>query len=105
MKLKTVAYYLLFILLLFSSMGCNEDPVSPGFSIEDEINSNRPFDHINIFDGVTYIYSNSTGKNFTNAYAKNGYLIIEIDGAENTIYNLSLAKEILTNKGFVGLLY
>ena len=108
MRFKINFHYLLIFFLLFIFMGCKDNPISPEFSIEDEINSNRPFDHINIFDkNVTIIYSNDTetGIRFSDASTENGYLVIYRDDKGKEIYNLSTAKVIDTDKGYVGLSY
>ncbi len=106
MKSK-IFFYLPILLLLLFSVACSDDPVSPGFSIEDKINSNKPFERISIGipDSPNYYFEkNGDGHNIVNAYAENGFLVV-VSTNKEYYFNLSTAKNIETRKNYVGIQY
>ncbi len=109
MKTKKYLMILVSVISFFIITGCgNDNPVESRFSLEEQINVLRPLKVIGInytASGMKYSYGEGY-RPFTDAVAKNGYLIITFSDKQE-VYSLKGAKEveILSAEKTVTLIY
>ncbi len=110
MKSKYLNSLLLFLTLL-SLTGCFENPIEPDNSVEQRINSNRPFNEIVIYHSdYTYVFSKydeDAWNRIYNAFADDRYFIVITDGADKKTYyfNLYSIRKLETQKGIITISY
>lgn len=83
------------LLLSFTSCKKDEDPVSPVFSIEEQINAARPINHIaviNVNAGNWTFDRGGTATPLNDAYAESGYLVVQ--SSSTHYFNLSVARNV-----------
>ena len=86
------------VVSLTTLSGCGDDPVSPPFSVEVEINANLPYTGITVsIDGSDHVFTTSGGAGsspFESAIAERGLLILTMPDGNKTVFNLSTACSI-----------
>lgn len=77
-------------------VACNDDPTSPPFSIEEEINLNGPYDRITIYvNGTVRAYtSDGDGRHFWALRADDGLLVLEMSDGDTLVFNLTTADAV-----------
>ena len=82
--------------LLAPAVGCNDDPTSPPFSVEAEINLNSPYDRVTIHvDGTVRVDTGSdAGRHYYAVRAEDGLLVLEMSDGDTLVFNLTLACAI-----------
>ena len=96
MKLHHIGRIILFAATLVLVAGCDSDPVSPPFSLEDEINANRPYENIVVtIDLAQFYYTNGEdGGDFESAVAEDGLLVLTMANGDTEVFNLTTISTI-----------
>ncbi|MGE5679318.1 MAG: hypothetical protein ACM34K_00420 [Bacillota bacterium] len=104
---KMLFVFLISISVIFTSCKGDDDGVSPNPpSIEQKINEARPFSDVKITLNEKDLCCYERTVNDTSpfdAFAENGYFIVSTYKKE--YFNLSLAKQIIVNKGAILIKY
>lgn len=96
---------LIFIILM---LGCKNNPTgsqSTLSSMVQKINNGRPYTNILVYANSGNEYYGPNQNAFTDAYAKNGYLVIVFSNSSKTYFNISSAHEIDIYQGSLYLKY
>jgi hypothetical protein len=97
MKLRSWGFLGAFTVMLMVLAACGDDPLHPPFSIEDEINSNVPYDYIIVeTGGVTRQFTGIVGASyrFIDVRAEQGFLILHMSNGDTNVFNLSTVSGI-----------
>jgi len=108
-KIKILSY---FFLAAFFAIACDDNAVGPENTIENKINSNKPFNRVVVRDAsFTYEFFRNNPddvEKLSDAYAERGYLILTtLVGSEKKTYYFSLmsAKKVETYVGKIFITY
>ena len=100
-------YSLILVFITFLTLtSCEDDSSTQSpFTIEDQINAERPITSVYVNNPSSGNWSFSKGgqNELNDAYAENGYLIVI--SASNHYFSLSLAKEIMISKNSISVTY
>ena len=108
MKMSVSSLAICFLLAL-ASVSCkkDDDPTTPQFTIEDQINAARPINHIAVTDisSGNWTFQRGAGSNnpLDDAYAERGYLVVR--SSSSHYFNLSMAKNVFISANSVSLQY
>jgi hypothetical protein len=98
MKLRFWGCLGVFAVSFLMLSGCGGDPVSPPFSVEEEINANIPYTRITVWiDSQARVFTAGVGGDgiqFESAIAERGLLILTMPYGDKTVYNLSTTNSI-----------